>query len=159
MLIWYCISYFITKLEKLPPYGPLFSSSCGGLQTSAANSGILWAPPFFREIFCQKNFVQEIFFLENFFSGKFFSGHFFSSGNFFFWKFFFWQFFSGKFISGKKFLQEIFFRNIFSGTFFLGNFFLEHFLGGVSHIQKKTMNKSESQRQTNLTLEWGKNLT
>ena len=36
----------LQPLEKLPPYGRLFSSSCGGLQPLAANDGALRAPPF-----------------------------------------------------------------------------------------------------------------
>ena len=31
--------HFSEKLEKWPPYGPLFTSSCGGLQPSAATMG------------------------------------------------------------------------------------------------------------------------
>ena len=36
----------LVKLEKLPPYERLFSSSCGGLQPSVANDGALRTPPF-----------------------------------------------------------------------------------------------------------------
>ena len=50
-----CVDFNIKlELEKLPPYGRLFSSSCGGLQPSAANDGALRAPPF--ENFFRKEF-------------------------------------------------------------------------------------------------------
>ena len=63
---------FKYKLEKMQPYGRLFSSSCGGLQPLGANGGALRAH-FFRDFladflgkFCFENFVlefiQEIFF-------------------------------------------------------------------------------------------------
>ena len=55
-------------LEKVPPYGQLFSSSCGELQPSAANSGALRPTfskmflRFFRNIFFKIYFFVQIFF-------------------------------------------------------------------------------------------------
>ena len=49
------------KLEKLPPYGRLFSSSCGGLQPSAANGGALRAH-FLQDFFFGIIFYGKIFF-------------------------------------------------------------------------------------------------
>ena len=50
---------FLLVLEKLPPYGRLFSNSCAGLQPSAANDGALRAPPlvnFFENFFSERMF-------------------------------------------------------------------------------------------------------
>ena len=44
----FCAYSYLKALEKLPPYGRLFSSSCEELQPSAAISGALRAH-FFRD--------------------------------------------------------------------------------------------------------------
>ena len=53
-------------LEKLPPYGRLFSSSCGELQPSAANSWALIYEIFWQ--FFSRHFFCSIF-LQHFFGG------------------------------------------------------------------------------------------
>ena len=70
------------RIEKLPPFGRLFSSSCGELQPSAAYSGALRAHFFFEiieDIFWGE-FFWDIFFREIFFlifsPGKFSFGNF-----------------------------------------------------------------------------------
>ena len=78
------------EIEKLPPYGRLFSSSCGELHPSAAYSGALRAHfiemfliffgKFFSEHFFQNFFLKQIFrgnFVMNFFLGKILLGNFF----------------------------------------------------------------------------------
>ena len=98
---------FMKILEKLPPYGRLFSSFCGELQPSAANSEALRAHFFwyfpadiFRQIFF-RNFFSAIF-------SEFILGNYFGI---FFCGIFFWEFFLGKFLS-RIFFQTFFYQTI-----------------------------------------------
>ena len=95
------------KLEKLPPYRRPFSSSCGELQPSAANSGALRA-----------HFFQDYF--------EIFREHFFPI--LFSCKFFLAKFCADEFIRTNFFLG-IFFRDFLSSKFLWANFFGEFFLG------------------------------
>ena len=113
--------HFLFQQEKLPPYGRLFSSFCGELQPSAANSEALRAHFFwyfpadiFRQIFF-RNFFSAIF-------SEFILGNYFGI---FFCGIFFWEFFLGKFLS------RIFFFKIFVwGNIFLWKLVLENICFG-----------------------------
>ena len=111
-------------LEKLPPYMQLFSSSCGELQPSAANSRALRAH-FFKRCFWN---ISGTFLWKFVFRGKFF-WEFFFTGNFV-WHFFMGNFFRGNFV-GKVFFRKSFFRNFFDGNIFFVKFFWKFFFRGM----------------------------
>ena len=124
---YYQIFKLSAKLEKLPPCGRLFSSSCRELQPLATTVGL-----FGPNQKCWKIYFRN-FFYSNFFSGNFFSAKKNLVNYYFFWIFFpqivfvifFFRIFFPRFffLQLMNFLRKFFFSNFFFRITLHGNFF------------------------------------